>query len=138
MDDEDMCVYKENGIIKSLGWNINSSFLQNDMPLAACHQAGGGLGEGLQNLAIPMGLILLKNTIDSNTKKPMTELIDEPAVIGEDMYSKLLGLAGKTVRKTAGKTVRKTARKTARKTHITRKNKHQRKHKTKRKTRKNK
>ena len=130
MDDEDMCVYKENGIIKSLGWNINSSFLQNDMPLAACHQAGGGLGEGLQNLAIPMGLILLKNTIDSNTKKPMTELIDEPAVIGEDMYSKLLGLAGKTVRKTA--------RKTARKTHSTRKNKHQRKHKTKRKTRKNK
>ena len=125
-----MCVYKENGIIKSLGWNINSSFLQNDMPLAACHQAGGGLGEGLQNLAIPMGLILLKNTIDSNTKKSMTELIDEPAVIGEDMYSKLLGLAGKTVRKTA--------RKTARKTHITRKNKHQRKHKTKRKTRKNK
>jgi len=125
-----MCVYKENGIIKSLGWNINSSFLQNDMPLAACHQAGGGLGEGLQNLAIPMGLILLKNTIDSNTKKPMTELIDEPAVIGEDMYSKLLGLAGKTVRKTA--------RKTARKTHSTRKNKHQRKHKTKRKTRKNK
>jgi len=121
-----MCVYKENGIIKSLGWNINSSFLQNDMPLAACHQAGGGLGEGLQNLAIPMGLILLKNTIDSNTKKPMTELIDEPAVIGEDMYSKLLGLAGKT------------ARKNARKTHSTRKNKHQRKYKTKRKTRKNK
>ena len=93
-----MCIYKQDDKVKSLGWNINSELLQNDLPIAAYHQQqGGGAGTAaaLQDLAIPAGLIILKNMVDSNTKFPLNELLEEPKIMGEDLYSKLLGLAGR-------------------------------------------
>ena len=94
MDNDDFCVYKENGNVKALGWDINSNMLCNDFPLAACCQSNNGKGDDmnkLENLAIPAGLILLKNSIDSNTH--IKDLIDEPQTIGQDLYARLLELA---------------------------------------------
>jgi hypothetical protein len=95
--DEDFCVYKSGGVVKSLGWNINSSLLQNDMPIAAYNQTGGGIHSAIQNLAIPAGLILLQNSIHSKTN-PINNLLEAPQVIGEELYNKLLNLAGRKKR----------------------------------------
>jgi len=61
MENEDFCVYKEHGKVKALGWDINSNMLCNDFPLAACCQPNE---DNTNNLAIPAGLILLKNSLD--------------------------------------------------------------------------
>ena len=100
MNDDDLCVYREGKYVKACGWNINSRLLCNDIPLAA-YQSGGGKKKGggestLQNLAIPAGLILLRNSIDSHTS--FKNIIEEPKIIGEDLYTKLLNLSGKKKR----------------------------------------
>lgn len=92
-----MIFNKTDGKITSAGWCINSDLLQNDFPLAAQHQVGGGSG-AVQNLAVPAGLIILQNMIDSNTKLSLNDLLEEPKVIGEDLYDKLLNLAGRKKR----------------------------------------
>ena len=116
MDTNDMIFNKTNGKITAGGWNINSDLLQNDFPLAANSQVGGGNG-AVQNLAVPAGLIILQNMIDSNTKFPLNDLLEEPKVIGEDLYDKLLNLAGRKKRTS----------------HDTRKNRPKRKNKTRKK-----
>ena len=116
MDIGDMIFNKTDGKITSAGWRIDSDLLQNDFPLAAQHQVGGGSG-AVQNLAVPAGLIILQNMIDSNTKSPLNDLLEEPRVIGEDLYDKLLNLAGRkkrtqhSTRKNRSKTKRKTRKK---------------------------
>ena len=70
-----MIFNKTNGKITACGWNINSNLLQNDFPLAANSQVGGGAG-AVQNLAVPAGLIILQNMIDSNTKSPLNDLLE--------------------------------------------------------------
>ena len=55
--------------------------------------------------------------IDSNTKSPLNDLLEEPRVIGEDLYDKLLNLAGRKKRSS----------------HDTRKNRPKRKNKTRKK-----
>ena len=55
--------------------------------------------------------------IDSNTKSPLNDLLEEPRVIGEDLYDKLLNLAGRKKRSS----------------HKTRKNRAKRKNKTRKK-----
>ena len=116
MDSNDMIFNKTDGKITSAGWCINSDLLQNDFPLAAQYQVGGGSG-AVQNLAVPAGLIILQNMIDSNTKSPLNDLLEEPRVIGEDLYDKLLNLAGRKKRSS----------------HKTRKNRAKRKNKTRKK-----
>jgi len=116
MDSNDMIFNKTDGKITSAGWCINSDLLQNDFPLAAQYQVGGGSG-AVQNLAVPAGLIILQNMIDSNTKSPLNDLLEEPRVIGEDLYDKLLNLAGRKKRTS----------------HDTRKNRSKRKNKTRKK-----
>jgi hypothetical protein len=116
MDTNDMIFNKTNGKITACGWNINSNLLQNDFPLAANSQVGGGAG-AVQNLAVPAGLIILQNMIDSNTKSQLNDLLEEPRVIGEDLYDKLLNLAGRKKRTS----------------HDTRKNRPKRKNKTRKK-----
>ncbi len=116
MCSNDMIFNKENGKVTALGWNINSELLQNDFPLAAQSQVGGGTGT-VQDLAVPAGLIILKKMIDSNTKVPLNDLLEEPKTIGEDLYDKLLNLAGRkkrilhTTRKNRGKRKNKTRKK---------------------------
>lgn len=95
--EEDFCIYKSDGQVKSLGWNINSKLLQNDMPIAAYNQSGGGANMAIQNLAVPAGLILLQNSIYSKTN-PIDNILEEPKAIGEELYSKLLNLAGRKKR----------------------------------------
>jgi|TARA_R110002074_G_scaffold23402_5_gene70945 hypothetical protein len=116
MNKNDMIFNREGGKITAGGWNVNSDLLQNDFPLAANSQVGGGTGV-IQNLAVPAGLIILQNMIDSNTKSPLNSLLEEPRVIGEDLYDKLLNLAGRkkrtqhSTRKNRSKTKRKTRKK---------------------------
>ena len=96
---EDMIFNKKNGQVTAGGWNINSELLQNDFPLSASAQSGGGKGGGsLENLAVPAGLIILKNMIDSNTKNPIKDLLEEPKVIGDGLFDKLLSLAARKKR----------------------------------------
>ena len=54
---EDMIFNKKNGQVTAGGWNINSELLQNDFPLSASAQSGGGRkgGGSLENLAVPAG-----------------------------------------------------------------------------------
>ena len=92
-----MVFNKQSGKITACGWNINSELLRNDIPLSAHTQSGGG-SSALQTLAVPAGLIILKNMIDSNTKTSLYDLLEEPKVIGEDLYDKLLDLAGRKKR----------------------------------------
>ena len=113
-----MIFNKKDGNVTALGWNIQSDLLQNDFPLSAHMQSGGGVESNvLQNLAIPAGLIILKNMIDTNTKSPIKDLIEEPAVIGDGLFDKLLSLAARKKRSS----------------HDTRKHKKKRKNKTRRK-----
>ena len=96
---QDMLFNKENGRITAGGWDVHSELLQNDFPLSANMEGGGSKkGGGLENLAVPAGLIILKNMIDSNTKKPIKDLIEEPKVIGESLFDKLLNLAARKKR----------------------------------------
>ena len=111
-----MIFNRKDGKITAAGWNVNSDLLQNDFPLAAQRQVGGGTS-AIQNLAVPAGLIILQNMIDSNTKSPLNDLLEEPRVIGEDLYDKLLNLAGRKKRTS----------------HSTRKNRSKRKNKTRKK-----
>ena len=100
MNEDDLCVYREGNHVKACGWSINSKLLCNDIPLAAYQRGGGdnkkGGGSALQNLAIPAGLILLQNSIDSHTS--FKNIIEEPKIIGEDLYNKLLNLSEKKKR----------------------------------------
>ena len=116
MNSYDMIFNKKDGKITALGWNVNSKLLQNDFPIAAYSQVGGGTG-AVQNLAVPAGLIILQNMIDSNTKSPLNDLLEEPRVISEDLYDKLLNLAGRKKRSS----------------HDTRKNRPKHKNKTRKK-----
>ena len=98
LQENDFCVYKSGNEVKALGWNINSPLLKNDIPIASYNIQSGGKsnnkgGAIIENLAIPAGLILLRNAIESNTN--LNDIMGVPEVIGEDLYSKLLNLAGK-------------------------------------------
>jgi hypothetical protein len=118
MSIDDMIFNKKDGKVTAVGWDINSELLQNDFPLSVYAQSGGGAeGAALQNLAVPAGLILLKNMIDSKTKTPIRNLLEEPKVIGEGLFDKLLNLAARKKRSS----------------HDTRKNRKKRKNRTRRK-----
>jgi len=97
LTENDFCVYKSGKNVKALGWNINSEMLKNDIPIASYNiQAGGNKskegGALIENLAIPAGLILLKNAIESNIG--INNMVGESKVIEEDLYDKLLKLSG--------------------------------------------
>jgi len=93
MDIDDFVTYRgPNGNVKSMGLDIRSDFLKNDVPI--CRQSGGGAGAASQNLVVPAGLLLLSRAMDSNTKPVAKDAAEEPSTIGEDLYSKLLTLAG--------------------------------------------
>ena len=98
MSIDDMIFNKKDGKVTAVGWDINSELLQNDFPLSVHAQSGGGDGNVLQNLAVPAGLILLKNMIDSKAKTPIRDLLEEPKVIGEGLFEKLLNLAARKKR----------------------------------------
>lgn len=119
MTQDDMCIYKENGVVKALGWDIHSNLLKNDIPISTYYQSGGSIDSRVDNLAIPAGLVILNNTIDSkanvtntrdmfiSTTSPFdihrNKLLNGGSkdgkngsdVIEESLYEKLLGLSNR-------------------------------------------
>jgi hypothetical protein len=91
-DFADLTVYKNtDGVTTALGCPINSFLLQNDRPL---FMTGGGSGD---QLAVPVGLVCMTKTVCANpmayTDSIGTEPIDEPDLVPEDLYERLMELA---------------------------------------------
>lgn len=87
MTQDDMCVYKENGVVKALGWDIHSNLLKNDVPISTYYQSGGGIESSVKNLAVPAGLVILKNAIDSKTNSTSTKDIFQSVTSPFDIFS---------------------------------------------------
>ena len=96
--ENDFCVYKSGNQVKALGWNINSSLLRNDTPIASYNIQKGGRtktnkgGGVIENLAVPAGLTLLRNAIEPNAN--ITDTINKSQIIGQDLFDRLLELSG--------------------------------------------
>ena len=100
-DFADLTVYKNtDGVTTALGCPINSFLLQNDRPL---FMSGGGSGE---QLAVPIGLVCMTKTVCANemganemganemgANEMGIDPIDEPDIVPEDLYERLLALA---------------------------------------------
>jgi len=105
-DFADLTVYKNtDGVTTALGCPINSFLLQNDRPL---FMTGGG-GSGNQ-LAVPVGLVCMTKTVCTNeiganeiganeigtygtAYEMATDPVDEPDLVPEDLYERLMALA---------------------------------------------
>lgn len=87
MTQDDMCVYKENGVVKALGWDIHSNLLKNDVPISTYYQSGGGIESTIKNLAVPAGLVILNNAIDSKTNSTSTKDIFQSVTSPFDIFS---------------------------------------------------
>ena len=87
MTQDDMCIYKENGVVKALGWDIHSNLLKNDVPISTYYQSGGGIENSIKNLAVPAGLVILKNTIDSKTNSTSIKDIFHSVTSPFDIFS---------------------------------------------------
>ena len=113
MEDSDLVFYEENGETKSLGYKVNNSLI-NRMP--ALVMTGGGKGtkkEGTpaSTYAVPAGLYLLHEKIQSTTKRSQQGGTNEVGVIGDDLHERLLALAAPTHRGGRKKPSHKTRRK---------------------------
>jgi hypothetical protein len=90
---EDLVYYKQDGIIKSMGYKIDNERLQQEAPaLKTGGQAGGG--QALRALTVPAGLFTLRRTAEQTSNKPEVDTT-ESGVISTSLYDKLLGLVGR-------------------------------------------
>lgn len=100
MEDSDLVFYEENGQTKSLGYKVNNSLI-NRMP--AMVMTGGGKGskkgETRSTYAVPAGLYLLHEKIQSTTNRKQHGGASEVGVIGDDLYERLLALAAPAARR---------------------------------------
>ena len=117
-DFADLTVYKNSdGVTTALGCPINSFLLQNDRPLFMT--GGGGSGE---QLAVPVGLVCMTKTVCAKANEMANEMganemaneigaygtanemaneigaygtdpVDEPDLVPEDLYERLMALA---------------------------------------------
>ena len=109
-DFADLTVYKNSdGVTTALGCPINSFLLQNDRPLFMT--GGGGSGE---QLAVPVGLVCMTKTVCAKANEMANEIgaygtanemganeigaygtdpVDEPDLVPEDLYERLMALA---------------------------------------------
>ena len=111
MEDSDLVFYEENGETKSLGYRVNNSLI-NRMP--AMVMAGGGKGSSAhrqKTYAVPAGLYLLHEKIQSTTNRKQKSGALEAKVIGDDLHERLLALAAPTARGARKKTSHKTRKK---------------------------
>ena len=85
MNPENFVYYQKGGKVLSMGYEIDSRLLNDNLP---------AVDGNLNGLAVPCGLFLLKHSIDSNTKpKKEFEIIrDDDAVIDDNLYDSLLDL----------------------------------------------
>ena len=121
MEDSDLVFYEENGQTKSLGYKVNNSLI-NRMP--AMVMTGGGKGskkgETRSTYAVPAGLYLLHEKIQSTTNRKQHGGASEVGVIGDDLHERLLALAApSTRRKKASHKTRKKRRTSKRNTRKT-------------------
>lgn len=101
MEDSDLVFYEENGETKSLGYRVNNSLI-NRMP--AMVMAGGGKGSKKgaarqKTYAVPAGLYLLHEKIQSTTNRKQKSDALEAKVIGNDLHERLLALAAPSARR---------------------------------------
>jgi len=101
MEDSDLVFYEENGEIKSLGYKVNNSLI-NRMP--AMVMTGGGKGSkkgrtSQKTYAVPAGLYLLHEKIQSTTNRKQHGGANEVGVIGDDLHERLLALAAPSARR---------------------------------------
>ena len=114
MEDSDLVFYEENGETKSLGYKVNNSLI-NRLP-AMIMTGGGGKGSkkgktAQKTYAVPAGLYLLHEKIQSTTKRSQQGGSNEVGVIGDDLYERLLSLAAPTARGRRKKASHKTRKK---------------------------
>ena len=113
MKDSDLVFYKgSDGETKSVGYKINNDLINNMLPAAAI--SGGGKGK--KSFAIPAGLYLqhyrMRSNIRSNIRSNMVGGEKEgAAVIGRDLYDRLLDLAAPRSRSRRKKDTHKTRKK---------------------------
>ena len=113
MEDSDLVFYEENGETKSLGYRVNNSLI-NRMP--AMVMAGGGKGSKKgavrqKTYAVPAGLYLLHEKIQSTTNRKQKGGALEAKVIGDDLHERLLALAAPSARRGRKKASHKTRKK---------------------------
>lgn len=125
LDKDDLVFYKDanTGQLMSAGYKINGIFAELGIPpiqtSQSILQSGGVRESGCDSTsspiyAIPTALILLQQGIQPDK---FMEVSSSDKVVGEDLYSKLLKLAGRKSRQS----LKRTMRKRQRSTHVTRK-----------------
>jgi hypothetical protein len=102
MEDSDLVFYEENGETKSLGYKVNNSLI-NRLP-AMIMTGGGGKGSkkgktAQKTYAVPAGLYLLHEKIQSTTNRNQHGGASEVGVIGNDLHERLLALAAPSARR---------------------------------------
>lgn len=113
MEDSDLVFYEENGETKSLGYKVNNSLI-NRMPAMVMTGGGKGTKKGgtpASTYAVPAGLYLLHEKIQSTTKRSQQGGGNEVGVISDDLHERLLALAAPTVRGGRKKPSHKTRKK---------------------------
>ncbi|ANS04290.1 hypothetical protein [uncultured Mediterranean phage] len=112
MEDSDLVFYEENGETKSLGYKVNNSLI-NRMPAMVMTGGGKGSKKGAapKTYAVPAGLYLLHEKIQSTTKQSQQGGANEVGVIGDDLHERLLALAAPTARGERKKASHKTRKK---------------------------
>ena len=113
MEDSDLVFYEENGETKSLGYKVNNSLI-NRIPAMIMTGGGKGTKKGgtpTATYAVPAGLYLLHEKIQSTTKRSQQGGANEVGVIGDDLHERLLALAAPTARGRRKKASHKTRKK---------------------------
>ncbi len=95
LNQEDFVLYKENNLIKSGGYAVNSILLNQNSPAVTTYnqQNGGGakkVSEIFSNLAVPAGLFYGSEKKSLNTLKPI--IVNNDAVLPDTIHDKLLEL----------------------------------------------
>lgn len=114
LEDHDLVYYKEDGIIKSLGYRINAPRLQAEhhaLPNILKGLRGGG--SGCTNLAIPAGLW---RADDDAAGGGSVHIGGASPPITEGLYAKLLALANRPGGRRRGAPSRRRRRKKTRRT----------------------
>jgi hypothetical protein len=82
---EDLVIYKENGVIMSGGYSIDSVLLKNNIS----DQLGGSMDNEFTDLAVPIGLLYIAQPC----KKMDTVKIESHDSIPDDIYDRLFEMA---------------------------------------------
>lgn len=113
----DFVYFKNGDEIESSGYKINTTLMSQDVPVMKTintnNQTGGSVSSIFNNLAVPTGLLLLQQ---KSIKHYVDGEVSDNKIIDDDLFDKLLKMAGptknkkNTKRKLKSKNNRKTKR----------------------------